>query len=245
MRILNIVCCGLMLMLAFPAAADLKVEGTRVVLDGSKQGDSIRIGNTGDAPVMVQTWIDDGDAYAKPETLRVPLATTTPMFRLNPGTRRDIHVRTVESEHLPRDRESLFWLNILDVPAREADGNRAAIEQAVHWRLKVFHRPAGLSGKPEAAIDALKWEIRRSTSGALVLHARNPSAYFVSLRKVVLNGNPVAVSAVDAAVPPYDEWSQGLDEAQVVLPSAPLLQITWIDDEGRLHQWSGQAVNGL
>lgn len=244
MRIFIFISCFLMLMLAFPAAADLKVEGTRVVLDGNRQTGSIRIKNTGESPVLIQSWIDDGDADAKPENMRVSLTTTTPMFRLNAGARRDINVRVAEPAHLPPDRESLFWLNILDVPGREANGNHSVIEQAVQWRMKVFHRPAGLVGKAEAAIDALEWEIRRSDSGALVLHARNPSAYFVSLRRVVLDGRMVAVSAADAAVPPYDEWSHVLDEDQRELPAAPLLQLTWIDGEGRLHQWSGQATTG-
>jgi chaperone protein EcpD len=245
MRTFIAIGCALMLMVAFPAAADLKVEGTRVVLDSGKQMESIRIKNTGESPLMVQSWIDDGDADAMPENLRVPLTTTTPIFRLNPGARRDIHVRVAEPSHLPLDRESMFWLNIVDVPGREAGGNRAAIEQAVHWRMKVFHRPAGLPGKPNAAIDAVEWNIRYSDSGALVLHARNPSAYFVSLRKVVLNGRAVAVSAVDAAIAPYEDWTHALDEDQPTLPTKPLLQITWIDGEGRLHQWHGQVASGM
>lgn len=244
MRTFIPVICVLMLAITFPAAADLKVEGTRVVLEGGKQAGSVRINNTGEAAVVVQSWIDDGDADAKPERLRVPLATTTPLFRLDPGARRDIEVRVAEPTQLPLDRESMFWLNILDVPRREAHGRRTAIEQAVHWRLKVFHRPAGLPGKPDTAIDAVKWSIHRSSSGTLALHARNPSAYFVSLRKVVLNGRAVAVSAVDAAVAPYAEWSLALDEEQLGLPANPVLQITWIDGEGRQHQWNGHAATG-
>lgn len=244
MRTFIVISYVLMLMLAFPAAADLKVEGTRVVLEGSRKTGSIRIKNTGESPVLIQSWIDDGDADAKPENMRVSLTTTTPMFRLNPGARRDINVRVAEPAHLPPDRESLFWLNVLDVPGREANGNHAAIEQAVQWRMKVFHRPAGLLGKPEAAIDALEWDIRRSDSGALELYARNPSAYFVSLRTVALNGRAVAVSAADAVVAPYAEWRHALDEDQPTFPAKPLLQITWIDGEGRLHQWEGQVAPG-
>ncbi|AEM51475.1 fimbrial biogenesis chaperone [Stenotrophomonas maltophilia] len=244
MRTFNVISCVLMVMLAFPAAADLKVGGTRVVLDGGRQKGSIRISNTGESPVVVQSWVDDGDADATPENLRVPLMTTAPLFRLNAGARRDIDVRVAEPGHLPLDRESLFWLNILDVPGRDANGQNAAIEQAVHWRMKVFYRPAGLPGKPEAAIDALQWEIDRSEAGTPLLRARNPSPYFVSLRMVTLNGYMIPLSAVDAAVPPFAQWSHTLDERQPYLPAQPSLQITWIDGEGRLHEWTGRAADG-
>lgn len=239
MRTLNFITGVLLLVLAFPVAADLKVDGTRVVLDGDAQSGAIRISNSGDAPVLVQSWIDDGDVDAKPEHLRVPLTTTTPMFRLNAGERRNIQVRVAQPGQLPLDRESLFWLNVLDVPARNAGESRTAVEQAVHVRLKVFHRPVGLPGKPEAAVDALQWHIGRSTSGLPVLRALNPSPYFVSLRTVALNGRAVPVSAVDAAVAPFSEWSQVLDEDPSSHASHPSLQLAWIDGEGRVHDWIG------
>ena len=244
MRPMNLISCVLLLVLSFPAAADLKVHGTRVVLDGDVQAGTIRISNSGDAPVLVQSWIDSGEADAKPEQLRVPLTTTTPMFRLNPAERRNIQVRVAAPGQLPADRESLFWLNILDVPARNAGGSRTAVEQAVHVRLKVFHRPAGLPGKPEEAVDAMQWDIQRSETGAWVLRALNPSPYVVSLRTVALSGRVVPVSAVDAAVPPYGEWRQVLAEDGSPHDLHPSLQLTWIDGEGRVHDWAGQVRSG-
>lgn len=241
MRIVNFISCVLLLALSFPAAADLEIHGTRVVLDADAQAGAVRIVNSGGTPVLVQNWIDGGEADAKPEQLRVPLTTTAPMFRLDPDERRNIQVRVAEPGQLPLDREALFWLNILDVPARNAGGSRAAVEQAVHVRLKVFHRPAALSGKPEAAVDALQWQIRRSEAGLMQLRALNPSPYFVSLRTVALNGRTVPVSAVDAAVPPFGEWSQALGEDPFPDASPLSLQLTWIDGEGRVHDWTGQV----
>ncbi|KRG52538.1 fimbrial biogenesis chaperone [Stenotrophomonas beteli] len=244
MRPLNVISYVLLLLLSFPVAADLKLHGTRVVLDGAVQAGAIRISNTGDAPVLVQSWVGGGDADTKPELLRVPLTATTPMFRLNPGERRNINVRVVEPGQLPLNRESLFWLNILDVPARTSDQSRTTVEQAVHVRLKVFHRPAGLPGKPEAAVDALQWRIGRSASGAPVLRALNPCPYYVSLRTVTLNGRALPVSAIDAAIPPFGEWSRELDQEPSAYSSHPSLQLAWIDDEGLVHEWTGHAESG-
>lgn len=243
MRLTLPIAC-LLLGIAFPAMADLTVAASRVVHQAGSSSTPVRIRNTGDAPVLIQSWVDGGEVDAQPAQLRTPLVATPPLFRLNPGGRRDIYVRAAEPAGLPQDRESLLWLNILDVPARKAD-EAAVVEQAVRWRLKLFHRPEGLPGKPDAAIKSLQWTITRSEDGGMELRARNPSAYHVSLRTLAVGKRELAVSTADAVIPPYGEWKHLLDAGQLPLPPQPTLQITWIDGEGRHHPWSAQAAVAL
>lgn len=44
---------------------------------------------------------------------------------------------------LPTDRESLFWLNILEVPPRDEDENNA-LQFSFRSRFKLFFRPSQL-----------------------------------------------------------------------------------------------------
>lgn len=218
-----------LLLAATPLAwADLRVDGTRVVLDESAGMASVRVGNRAEAPSLVQAWIDDGTGETELEALRQPLAVTTPLFRVAPRATRDIGLRLVDPAALARDRESMFWLNILDLMARGPQ--ERALEVAMHWRMKVFHRPAGLPGDPSKAAEAVEWRIRDGK-----LEARNPTAYFVSLGELKLNGSAVPMDAALSSIAPFSTWATAVngDRAEVREVARPwVLDVLWLDDVG-------------
>ncbi len=234
--------CMLMLLgVALPAAADLHVNATRVLHQEGSGPARVRIRNTGEAASLIQSWIDLGDASVAPEHLKAPLITTPPLFRLDGGKRRDIHVRAADIASLPTDRETLLWLNILEVPARKPGKGKSLFEHAVQWRLKVIHRPAGLPGKPEAAATAVQWSFAEEDDGSLVLHARNASAYYVSLRELKLAGQVLPLVVRKAQIPPYGNWTQRVPgQADASNGSLPL-QVEWLDDQGFVHALSASA----
>ncbi|ALP58412.1 fimbria/pilus periplasmic chaperone [Pseudomonas aeruginosa] len=71
-----------------------------------------------------------------------PFITIKPLTLISPNGQQMLRVLHA-GQSLPEDRESLFWLNILDIPRnpRQADTRKFAIRQ----RLKLFYRPARLS----------------------------------------------------------------------------------------------------
>src|SRR5258706_14303772 len=66
------------------AAAGVVVDGTRVVYPAAKREVTINIRNPGDAPSLVQAWLDAGDPHSKPGGSTVPFVLTPPLFRLDP-----------------------------------------------------------------------------------------------------------------------------------------------------------------
>ncbi|MFL4617042.1 molecular chaperone [Stenotrophomonas maltophilia] len=218
-----------LLLAATPLArADLRVDASRLVLDESVGMASVRVGNRAEVPSLVQAWIDDGAGETELEALRQPLAVTTPLFKIAPRARRDIGLRLVDPAALPQDRESMFWLNILDLTARGAQ--ERALDVAMHWRMKVFHRPTGLPGDPSAAAKALEWRIRGGK-----LEARNPTAYFVSLGELTLNGSAVPMEAASSSIAPFSTWATPVDGdgdevREGTRPS--VLDVLWLDDAG-------------
>ena len=59
-------------------------------------------------------------------------------------------------EGLPSDRESLFWLNIMEIPLKVEDPN--SVQFAIRQRLKLFYRPPALLGgsaEAKAVADAV------------------------------------------------------------------------------------------
>jgi chaperone protein EcpD len=63
---------------------------------------------------------------------------------------------------VPQDRESVFWLNVLEIPPKPV-GKANHIQLTVRSRLKLFYRPAGLAGSPKAAVAQLRWRLVRGS----------------------------------------------------------------------------------
>ncbi|MBH1494676.1 fimbria/pilus periplasmic chaperone [Stenotrophomonas maltophilia] len=129
------------------------------------------------------------------------------MFRLQAGEKRDIQIRPAAHGKLLRNRKSLLWLNILDVPPRQAGAYPDTVEIALRWRLKRFHRPTALAGTPANAPALLQWTQQTHASGRHILQAFNPTPYYVSLARLIVNSQDIALAA-DHAELRQGRWRQ-------------------------------------
>ncbi len=181
-----------------PAAAAVVVDGTRVVYPVAKREVTINIRNPGETPSLVQAWLDAGDPHAKPGESQVPFVLTPPLFRLDPTKVQSLRL-VYTHDALPGDRESLFWLNVLDIPPRAAANPDAPnqLELAFKHRMKVFFRPAALAGSAAEAPARLTWKLLSKDGKLVGIEVSNPTAYHVSLVQVsaALGGPPVNVQA--------------------------------------------------
>ncbi|VEI73754.1 putative chaperone protein EcpD [Serratia fonticola] len=62
-----------------PSSASIVVNGTRVVYPGNDKEVTVKLSNVGQAPMLVQSWIDTGDSDAKPEKFACPLFLRRPL----------------------------------------------------------------------------------------------------------------------------------------------------------------------
>lgn len=168
------------------ADASVVVAATRVIYPQQESEVTLKMNNVGTQPSLVQAWIDNGDPKTGPATAGdVPFTITPPVARIDPGkgqTLRIVHT----GEALPQDRESVYWLNVLDIPPKPAgdlaDANR--LQLAFRSRIKLFFRPQGLPGEPGQAPSALVWRVAEPDGRALLVH--NPGVYHVSIVEVTL-----------------------------------------------------------
>src|ERR1700730_1805866 len=178
------------------AAAGVVVDGTRVVYPAAKREVSINIRNPGDTPSLVQAWLDAGDPHAKPGESKVPFVLTPPLFRLDPTKVQSVRL-VYTHDPLRENRESPFWLKVLDIPPRAAANSDAPnqLELAFKHRMKVFFRPAGLAGSAADAPARLTWKLLSKDGKLVGIEASNPTAYHVSLVQVTATagGHPVIV----------------------------------------------------
>lgn len=168
-----------------PAQASVVIASTRVIFPGGEREVTIGLSNEGEEPALVQAWIDKGDADASPATLDVPFTLTPVMFRMEPRKGQTLRL-LYGKQPLAQDKESLFWLNVLEVPPKPKDGEDAnRLQLAYRTRIKLMFRPPSLAGKAEEAPANVKWKLVRNPAGkGYALQGFNASPYYVNLGDV-------------------------------------------------------------
>jgi chaperone protein EcpD len=178
------------------AVAGVVLNGTRFIYPAEAREMTVQVENVGDAPALVQAWIDTGDADKGPDDSEAPFVVTPPVSRVDPKRSQALRVMFSGSP-LPQDRESVFWLNVLDVPPAPdaaSGGPESFLQVAFRSRVKLFYRPANLEGTANQAPATLRW-----TREGGQLRVVNPSPYHVTLVEVHVVENGVERQAEDTA----------------------------------------------
>lgn len=219
--------------------AGIVIEGTRVIYRGGAPEVVVKMSNEGATAVLMQAWIDDGRANATPDQLsEVPFFLTPPLARIEPGKGQTLRIFHTEG-HAPlaSDRETLFWLNVLDIPPKQEDVQDAGavLQISVRSRLKLFFRPKGLPGSAELAPDSL---VFRSKSGRIELS--NPTPYYVNLRDLEIGPKEHPTKRLPATmIAPFS--SVTLD---VPAPLPARIRYTSISDLGAIFDFEKPVVAG-
>lgn len=168
--------------------ADIIISGTRIIYDAGKKDVSIRLENKGKRPLLVQNWIDLGDDNADPGSIKAPFVSTPPVSRIEPKRGQSVKIMYTQGTALPKDRESVFWFNVLEVPPKadlSKEENKNLLQLAFRTRIKLFYRPTGLQGSPAEATKQLKWQMT-SEQGKAAVQVNNPTPYYVSFNDAVV-----------------------------------------------------------
>ncbi|MET4675258.1 MULTISPECIES: fimbrial biogenesis chaperone [unclassified Luteibacter] len=200
---------ALLLVAAVPASAGVVMNATRYIYNAGDREISVRLTNKGSLPVLTQAWIDDGDARSTPEHVDVPFNLTPPIARVESGRSQTLRIAFTDGT-LPEGRESQFWLNVLEVPPKAADGSEGnTMQLAFRYRLKLFYRPKGLKGSPARAAEALTWT--RSPEGTLAVS--NASPFYVALNELRLTTPSGEVEAEPLSIAPHASVTPPLPKA--------------------------------
>lgn len=183
---------------SFEAMATIQILTTRVVLNAAEKEQSVRINNVGTKPDLVQVWLSSSDKISGAEKEQLPFFINPPVARVNGQKGKVFRIfQTAEAVNkYPKDRETLLWLNVLDIPSEQPeDADKNQVKMAFRTLIKFFYRPAGLKGSPIEAGDNLTWTLQKKARGYEVT-GTNRSPYYVSMSNVWLTdaqGNDVKV----------------------------------------------------
>ena len=193
------------LCLVAPAFASVVISGTRVVFYAKQGETTVQLTNEDTHPALVEAWVDAGNIHSTPDNTKAPFLVSPPLFRMDAHAGQSLRILYVGPKHgLPDDRESLFWLNVLEVPPKPtgAAAQQPHLQFAIRTRIKLFYRPANLPVKRPNAAAKLAWKGVRS-HGAWALEVKNPTPYYLTLAKVVLAAGGHPYEAKTGMVAPF------------------------------------------
>ena len=213
--------------------AGVVITGTRVVYPLNAKDVAVRLSNAGTLASLVQAWIDDGDISASPESISVPFILSPPMFRINPARTQMLRLVYTGENKAPRDRETLYWLNVLEIPPKpDASAGENTRQFAVRSRIKIFLRPNELAGDPAAAPALLTWRVVRD-GASLKLVAFNPTPFHVSLGEVsLLATNGTLGKPATGMVSPLSEQTFVFEGAYQEGQPATSVKFKYVNDYG-------------
>jgi len=231
-----VMACAIGLSAATLANASIVITGTRVVYPANAREVTVKLNNNGAAPALVQAWIDDGDASFSAQQRPMPFTITPPVFRLDPTKGQALRV-TYTREPLPSDRESVYWLNVLEIPPKpQASGEESKnyLQMAFRSRIKLFFRPAGLEGDANQAGGKLTWSLARASGGGkgIVLLAKNPTPYHVTVVQASVAVKGKTYEAEAEMIAPRGQHEFVLKGLQELPQQPPRIQFETINDYG-------------
>lgn len=220
--------------LSLPSQANIVITGTRVIYKADDREVTVKLNNVGADPSLVQVWVDKGNDKSTPSTADGPFLVMPPIFRVDPAKGQSLRI-TYTGANLPADKESVFWLNVLDVPPvpKATTEQNNYLQLAIRSRIKLFYRPMNLAGTPETAAEHLTWRLAPRNSGeGYVLRASNDSAYHVSFNRAILKNDKDAFETDGGMVEPGGQAEFVLKDMKALPGGALSVDFETINDYG-------------
>lgn len=210
--------------MAEQATAAVALDRTRVIFDGAAKSVSLRITNENKTlPYLAQGWIED----AQGKKITDPLVMLPPVQRIEPGEQSQLKVQSTGGiQRLPKDRETLFYFNLREIPPKSNKPN--TLQLALQTRIKLFYRPSAIEVKRTDYATPFQEQVTLTRSGDKY-RVNNPTPYYISL----VNASSTATGKAAAGFKPVMVEPKGQLE---LLPSASALGgspvLTYVNDFG-------------
>lgn len=174
------------------ANAGVIVGGTRVIYPEGSKDVSISVENKDETPYLIQSWIENAKGDEQSDFIITP-----PLFRLNQDKANVLRIFLTDNK-LPDDRESLFWLNIKNIPATKRTENSLHI--AFKTQIKLIYRPSSIKGVNFIEEQKkLTWSKR---SDKIIVN--NPTPYYMNFQSISFNDKKIDDASY---VPPFSTSS--------------------------------------
>lgn len=197
--------------------AGVALGATRVIYPAGQKQVQLAVTNNDDSSTyLIQSWVENAEGQKDGQFVITP-----PLFAMQGKKENTLRIIDATNDKLPKDRESLFWMNVKAIPSMDKSKlSDNTLQLAIISRIKLYYRPAKLTLSPDQAPEKLTF--RRS---ATTLTLINPTPYYLTVTE--LNAGTRVLE--NALVPP-------MGEASVKIPADAGRDITYrtINDYGAL-----------
>ena len=212
----------------------ITLDRTRAIYNGTQKSLSITLTNKNKhLPYLAQAWVEDSNLQKG----NSPFIILPPLQRIESGESNQLRIETsAKIDQLPKDRESLYYLNIREVPPKSEKPN--VMQIALQSKIKLFYRPQGLEVTPTELIDN-PWQNKLVlTKKNNEVIAKNPTPYYVTILTVRQSKKgPDAENFEAKMIAPFSEAK--LPVKAQWMGNAPVL--TYINDYGGRPQLQFQC----
>ncbi|ENV3821657.1 fimbrial chaperone [Escherichia coli] len=159
------------------------LNGTRFIYEEGKNNISIDIINRSNSTYGGQVWIENtnqGDG--------VYMVTAPSFFKIDKNQKQIIRIMNV-NDSLPKGQESLFWINVQEIPPKPKDADSNILAIAMNTQVKLIYRPKDLikkRGNAESQIKVI------NSNGKTYL--KNPTPFYFAIIDIKENGKSVKFS---------------------------------------------------
>ena len=239
-----------------PVFGEVSLNRTRLIVTESSKETSVQVINEGKYPVLIQSWIDLGENNLAPESIVAPFLVTVPMFRLEPKGARLLRILLIDrTDQLPANKESVFWLNVQEIPPNIAPDPSASLGKeerymqiAFRTRIKLFYRPQKVAANQTLFHQQLRFALVEQ-NGERFLQVQNPTPIHITLPQIALGADrehPVlTLNPPDGMVRPQSTRLFPLPDTRALSEKEPVYY-QFIDDYGQSvegQQALGNAAN--
>ncbi|MGL5384662.1 MAG: fimbrial biogenesis chaperone [Serratia sp. (in: enterobacteria)] len=222
---------ALFLLLVDPVMASVVMLNTRVIYPAGAQSQTVQLTNNDTIPYVVQMWSDVNNPASTPDNADGPFIVVPALFRIEPKTGQSVRLMYTGKD-LPQDRESVFYLNSVQIPPKNIAG--AAENQMIvvlRNRVKIFYRPNGIVGGAEKVAEQIRFSLKQQR-GQWGLTVNNDSGYYASFIKAAVMVGDQEVPFRTDMVPPKSQVSWRVENSATPLAGAQKVIFTLVNDYG-------------
>ncbi|MCD9496802.1 fimbrial chaperone [Photobacterium carnosum] len=165
------------------AFAAFILNGTRFIYDEGRKNISFEISNESKETYGGQVWIDNV-LIPKEDVAFVPMPS---FFKVEGGQTQVVRIMNI-TDKLPKDKESIFWLNVQEIPPVNKDQNNVMVV-AVNTQVKLLYRPTTIIKGRENAES--KMTLKKEGSSYVL---NNPTPYYFAVTELKVNGKAALLS---------------------------------------------------
>lgn len=203
--------------------ANVVINGTRFIYHEGIDSVPIQLTNNSSSAALVQAWMDNGNPNSTPEDSDANFYLSPPVVRIEGKQGQQLKLKKLDLK-LPDNIESVFYLNVLDIPKTpDYAKGKNYIQLATQSRIKIFYRPDGLTVAPDKAYNDIIYQLN---NGHILV--KNNSPYYFTIASISPK-DKLNKSLIDAEmIPPLSSKELPL---KGTLPSHDLV-IQYVDDYG-------------